>query len=666
VQIPGDLGQLKGPAAFWPCSGRAGNVAIALETDEPDSAAATRGGAALPRFDLAILAVCALVPALSAGLGTATGAPASHDAPVVRVLGLGWTGALRGLDAMVASPAMLVPIGTRAMRAGVASAIVVGLVGALAFLSARALAHAVRPLAAAPRLLSAAAGVAVLTALLGPSWQTEGAAPGGAVVGAAIVVAAFALGATGATGLRAMGLVLGLAASYEPLVFAGALAAVAPRLSSLASGGRAKGAKGAGAPAKGELVDAALAFALGLLPLAFAAGLARRSPDLAIPGVSAFASKWGEGAASFASGAAGAAGVTGAGARATGTAGSAGASIAAFATAEIGVVILAAAAIGGVLAWLVPRARPMLASLLGVVLVGVVAVAFGAPVSASRVAAPVLAASCAVHVIAAVALAGIVAAIARARVPFAEASAAMVVVLELVLPARAADEAFTRREGRAPRAAAVWTETAWAGAPPAALVLVSDPGTMGRIVAARAVGEMRSDLVVVPSFAIPSRQADRALAAEPKLAPLYRDIALGATPEELSLTTLAAHRPLLAEFDPRWDRSLSRHFVPVGLTQRFEAEPRGASERRRALDLFTAAKERLVRVSVARKDADLAAATASMLRARAIAMAATGERDLLARALDDLRPFAPDDPVASALVRRTVTSKGPIEVRDLK
>jgi hypothetical protein len=46
-------------------------------------------------------------------------------------------------------------------------------------------------------------------------------------------------------------------------------------------------------------------------------------------------------------------------------------------------------------------------------------------------------------------------------------------------------------------------------------------------------------------------------------------------------------------------------------------------------------------------------------------MAACGERDVLSRALDDLRPFAPEDAVASTLVRRIVTTKGPIDVRDL-
>jgi hypothetical protein len=38
---------------------------------------------------------------------------------------------------------------------------------------------------------------------------------------------------------------------------------------------------------------------------------------------------------------------------------------------------------------------------------------------------------------------------------------------------------------------------------------------------------------------------------------------------------------------------------------------------------------------------------------------------MLSRALDDLRPFAPDDAVADKLVRRTVTSKGAIDVHDL-
>src|SRR5262249_50740328 len=148
------------------------------------------------------------------------------------------------------------------------------------------------------------------------------------------------------------------------------------------------------------------------------------------------------------------------------------------------------------------------------------------------------------------------------------------------------------------------------------------------------------------SFDIHGREGQRALLLEPKLAPLYRDLALGVAPEELSLAQLGAQRPVLAAFDPRWDRALARHLVPVGLTSRFEPEPRGASERKKALDGFLVLKDRLVRLVVAKKDAELAAATATLLRARAIGMAATGERDMLSRALDDLRPFAPEDPTS--------------------
>ena len=37
----------------------------------------------------------------------------------------------------------------------------------------------------------------------------------------------------------------------------------------------------------------------------------------------------------------------------------------------------------------------------------------------------------------------------------------------------------------------------------------------------------------------------------------------------------------------------------------------------------------------------------------------------LSKVLDELRPYAPDDPVASQLVRRTVTTRGAFEVSDL-
>ncbi len=595
------------------------------------------------RFDHALLAGCALFPASLAAAGVTSAAPASHDEGLVRTVALGWTGIFRGLDVILAAPFVALPVGTRALRVSLASAVIAGICGAIAFVIARAIVAAVRPAAASPRLLSAVAAALVLAGVLAPVWQAEAIAPGGTVTGALLVLAAIAIGQQGYARAeadpasdprpvwRSMALVVGLAASYEPLVLGATAVALAPWIHGLM---RLKERKSS------EFVDALPAFALGLAPLALAGALSRRAPELAIAASRTFASPLGERA----------------GVRVA---------FGPWALAEIGYVILSAAVAGGVLTALVPAARRVFASLLGVLAVGWLALALQAPSGPWHTAAPILAATLVLHVLAAVALAAAVVAISTARVPFAQASAALVVVLELVLPVRAADETVGRREARAFDASSVWTEVAWGAAPTAAVLLVATPSTMRRIAAARAVGQMRTDLLVVPTFAMPSRLTDRALGAEPKLAPLYRDVALGATPEELSLAQLASQRPLLAAFHPTWDRNLARHFVPVGLTTRFEPEPRGSSDRRRALDAFTAGKDRLARVAIAKKDPDLASATASLLRGRAIGIAACGERDVLSRALDDLRPFAPDDNVANTLVRRIVTSKGAIEVRDL-
>jgi len=595
------------------------------------------------RFDQALLAGCALFPAALAAAGVTSAPPASHDEGVVRTVALGWTGIFRGLDVMVAAPFLGVPLGTRALRVGLASAVIAGISGAIGFVVSRALVVAVRPATASPRLLSAVGAALVLAGVLAPLWQADASAPGGTVTGALLVLAAVAIGQHGYARAeaqpgsdvrpvwRALALVAGLAASYEPLVLAATALAIGPWVHGLLRLQERK---------RSELLDALPAFALGLAPFALAAALSRRAPELALAAPGTFASPLGERAG-------------------------AGVALAPWAATEIGYVILAAAVAGAVLTARVPAARRVLASLVGVVAVGWVALALKAPSGPWHTGAPILAATLAIHMLAAVALAAAVVAIGAARVPFAQASAALVVVLELVLPVRATDETLGRREGRVSDGASVWTEVAWGAAPTAAVVLVSSPEAMRRVAAARAVGQMRADLLVVPTFALPSRVTDRALAAEPRLAPLYRDVALGAPPEELSLAQLASQRPLLAAFHPSWDRNLARHLVPVGLSTRFEPEPRGASDRRRGLDAFASGRDRLVRVALTKKDPELASATASLLRGRAIGIAACGERDVLSRALDDLRPFAPDDSVANTLVRRIVTSKGAIDVHDL-
>jgi hypothetical protein len=239
----------------------------------------------------------------------------------------------------------------------------------------------------------------------------------------------------------------------------------------------------------------------------------------------------------------------------------------------------------------------------------------------------------------------------------------MVVVLLLVLPVDAADEALLRALPRASGAAADWDDAAWGELPPRAVVLVTDARLGRRAAAAQAEGALRGDLAVVPVYAR-GVAADRVLASDAALVPLWRDLALGGAPTEASLSSLAMVRPLAMAFEPRWGRALGRHLVPAGLLDRFEPEPRGASDRRKALDAFAPDRDRLAKAAT--KDPELAASAAYLLRARALDVAASGDRDLVGRAVDDLRAFAPDDPVGTAVVARLVLGHGAGKLEDLR
>jgi hypothetical protein len=230
---------------------------------------------------------------------------------------------------------------------------------------------------------------------------------------------------------------------------------------------------------------------------------------------------------------------------------------------------------------------------------------------------------------------------------------------------RSADEAIERCEARTRGAVAAWDALAWGPLPAGAVVMVSDRPLMARLLAARASGALRGDLALVPTFDLRGPLGTRELLREPKLQPFWRDMALLSAPDEWSLSSLAAARPLVLPFEPRWDRTLARHLVPVGLFARFEAEPRGTSDRRRALEAIAPYRERLARAITAPADPELLAITSTLLRARALSLAASGDRDLIAHALDDLRPFSPGDPIAAELVRRVVNAKGAIDVKDL-
>jgi hypothetical protein len=556
---------------------------------------------------------------------------AAHDAGVARVLGLAahpWG----SLDGVVGGALAWLPLGTVAARAALGEAALVGIAAAVVYvLGARLLAAC----ADAPRIGAAVALVAAWCALLGAPWQLEGSVVGGSATGALLALAPLAVladanddDAEPRWGLALFG--LGLALSQDALA---GLVAIASCAALVGLGPSARRKLLAAWDADGRALAAC--FLAGLLPLAVAVARTRAAglPLLDAP---------------FASGA-DERGLSGMGAPWL------------LLNRELGPVLVILAVFGAALPMFVARARPLAAGVLVLAVAGFACGWAGAALGPSRFGAPVLAALAATCLLAGVAMQALVRAISTARVPFAKASAAMVLVLELVAPVDSADEALRRCAQRArgtgvsPEAPTpAWDDVAFGSLPPRAIVLVTDAGLWRRASAARATGSLRDDVTIVPTFAH-GRLAAPYLARDPAMVPLWRDLALSGAPSEEALSSLAADRPLLAAFEPAWGKGLGKHLVPQGLFDRFEPEPRGTSDRRKALEAFQPRRVRLARAVVG--DLELADATAFLLRQRVLDFSASGDRDLIGGAVADLNAFAPGDMTGAQVVAHLVASK---------
>jgi hypothetical protein len=569
----------------------------------------------------ALFAASCLLPAGLASARVLHVPDAAHDGGTLRVLGFD-AQAWRAIDVLVASPFAALPIGTRAVRAALGAALTAGLAGGIVYnLGARLL----RMCAETRRLGCVVAAIAAVAAVGAPGWQLESASVGGSATGAVLALLPLALLASGMESppvpWTAVALALALAVAHEPLVglvaFAGGatLMAIAPtRRSGIASSVRAHG---------GRLAVGAI---LGLAPLLLALARARIKGAFLLP---TLADSWsGERGRSLA-----------------------GAPLA-FVRGEIGWVVVALAVGGMGLAMLVARARPVASSLAAVVVVGLACGWLGSAHGPSRFGAPLLAAWAAASALGGVAMQAIVRAIAAARLPFARASAAMILVLELAMPADAVDASLLVTRERL--ATPVWDDVAWAALPPRTVVLLTSPSVGARARAARSRGALRDDIDVIPAYAkgAPLRGA---FAADASFLPLWRDLELVGVPSEAALTSLAAARPLAMAYEPLWGRALGRHLVPGALLDLFELEPRGRSDRRYALDAFARERGRLAAYVV--RDAELEAVSAFLLRARAIGVASAGDRELLPRVIDDARTFARADPMLAEVEARSAFGK---------
>ncbi|MGH7269813.1 MAG: hypothetical protein ACREJ3_05220, partial [Polyangiaceae bacterium] len=410
----------------------------------------------------------------------------------------------------------------------------------------------------------------------------------------------------------AVAFALGLAVGYDPRV---GLCACAGSMAFAAPGVLSQSAPRTSGRWRPRASGCGLAFLLGLAPLAIALIRVQAS---GVPVASALASAWsGEHSASR------------------------GGSPFPFVAAQIGPVLAILALAGAGLASLVSRARPLACGLAVIALLGFAFGWMGVPAGPRSFGAPILAALLATSALAGIAMQAIVRSVARARVPFARESASMVLLLVLVLPVDRLDDALSRPAPRVPGAAEEWSDAALGSAPPRSFVIATDPRIRERLKADRARGAIRGDVTLLPA-SIRSPGAGHLLAADASLISLWRDLALVGAPSEASLSAIATRRPVIVMFDPSWGRSLARHLLPLGLFDRFEPEPRGASDRRAALDAFASERDGLA--LAARSEPEFAAVTASLLRAREKGIALAGDRGSAARALRDADAFEPRQP----------------------
>jgi hypothetical protein len=118
----------------------------------------------------------------------------AHDAAFVRVRSAASASAFRALDAFAAAPFALLPLGTPAFRASIASAFFAAIAGAMTYsIATRLYARIFR----AGWHRGVVAFIASLTASLSAPWLFEASAPAGACIGGVLALAPILLLAPG-------------------------------------------------------------------------------------------------------------------------------------------------------------------------------------------------------------------------------------------------------------------------------------------------------------------------------------------------------------------------------------------------------------------------------------------------------------------------------------
>lgn len=257
----------------------------------------------------------------------------------------------------------------------------------------------------------------------------------------------------------------------------------------------------------------------------------------------------------------------------------------------------------------------------------------------------------------------------RARLPLTRPASALLVVYGFSLVFVAAEDSARAAEERAQNLTERWTDEALLSLPPKSLLLLRSETISRRLLAARALGGARPDLLIVPTASLHQSSVRLDLVEqEAALVPIVRDVLLAGKPSELALTGLADARPMFVELDPSWDSRLYPHLVPRAFFSEFAPHPLGRSDRQLAVQAGPDRLAPLTRALASTSASDRATRgiLAAALAERAVVLEALGDRTASIEVTDDLLKLAPEHAVGRSLQARfSQKSRGSLDVRAL-
>jgi hypothetical protein len=551
------------------------------------------------------------------------------DLPLVTGLGLLPLGTEGWLGIVASQLAGLLPLGGRAERVAWVGSFAAALASRLLFgLGRRALATAD---ANRPALGAALALAAALTAVLSPTFQLEATSAGGAALGAMVALVSLsvaeALPLHDARSSFVGGLLVSL--TFAESHTAGLALAVALAVRAVVRGAL-PGTREAGAWAAGAVIPQLL-FGLALVVrsvsphawLDLGLGLGQSSltaRDASTERVTAYAAWLG----------------------------------------EIGLLPFGLATLGAAFGVVRAKTRRIALPLFALVLVDLalparnVALLLPDPFGPTR-----LLALGALGIAAALGVQAAALALTRARLPFATPAAVLLVVFDFTLVFVGSEASAAATERREAVASEIWTDESLRSVPPSGILLARSEAIAWRLWSAQLLRGERPDALVVPATLLERGALRRRLVgAEPALAPLLRDMALGGKPTEFALATLADARPLFVELDPSWDERLNEHVLPQSFWLRFQPNPVGRSDRTASLDRASRRFERVLAACTPAANGEGARATREVvvasLRQRALFLLARRDRDTALETAAALERLSPRDEIA-ARVRATLS-----------